>query len=124
MVLHQSPCFGCHTQRDLKTGAFIGPDYGGGFVFAPDAFTNGYSFVSPNLTPHKGTGIISEWTEEMFLERFRSGRTQQYSPMPWGAYSRMEEVELRAVYKYLRSLDPVEKLVARTVYEPGEEILE
>ena len=28
--------------------------------------------------------------------------------MPWGAYARMNDGDLRSVYRYLRSLPPVE----------------
>ena len=29
--------------------------------------------------------------------------------MPWGAYARMTDDDLRSVYRYLRSLAPVER---------------
>ena len=30
------------------------------------------------------------------------------SPMPWQAYARMDEDDLRAIHRYLRTLPPVE----------------
>ncbi|HXH18563.1 MAG TPA: cytochrome c [Chitinophagales bacterium] len=77
-------CVGCHTERDMKTGAFIGKPFAGGMAFEPDAFSEGKSFMSPNITPHNGTGVIAAWSEEMFISRFRGGRVQKGSPMPWG----------------------------------------
>lgn len=113
-------CVGCHTERDLKTGKFTGPKLAGGFKMPPDPFTQGYSFISPNLTPHKGTGRIAQWDQAAFVNRFRSGRIVEQSPMPWGAFSRMNDVELIAIYKYLNSIDPVENTIAKTTFAPGE----
>jgi len=114
-------CNGCHTERDLKTGEFTGPQLAGGMVMPPDVFTQGFSFVTPNLTPHQ-TGIIKDWTEEVFIQRFKAGRIVPTSPMPWGTFAQMNEVELRALYRYLNSLDPVDNRIEKVIYEPGEEI--
>lgn len=115
-------CIGCHTERDLKSGAFIGPYFAGGMKFEPDGFSKGYAFVSPNLTPDKETGVISEWDEETFIARFQEGRVLNETPMPWGAYSRMDEIELKALYRYFMSLDPIIRKVEKTIYLPGEEL--
>lgn len=112
-------CRGCHTNRDMKTGALIGELFAGGMIFN-DQFTKGYTFVSPNLTPHP-TGIINEWTEEDFIQRFRAGRVYENSPMPWGAFSRMHEDDLRAIYRYLRSLDGKDNEIIKVAYSPDEE---
>ena len=44
--------------------------------------------------------------------------------MPWGMYSRMNEIDFKALYRYLHSLEPVEFKVEKTVYSPGEEMPE
>lgn len=101
-------CRGCHTKRDLMTGGYIGEDYAGGMVFnetTPEG-EEGW-FVTPNLTPDEETGRIATWSKELFIERFRQGQVFPGTPMPWGPYSRMTDVELTAIYKYLQSLDPV-----------------
>jgi hypothetical protein len=115
-------CVGCHTDRDLKTGAFTGKPFAGGFVMPPDVFSKGYTFVTPNLTPDKETGILSQWSEQGFINRFRSGRVHPTSPMPWGCFSRMNDVELKALYRYLTSLEPVSKRIEKTSYAPGEKL--
>jgi mono/diheme cytochrome c family protein len=115
-------CAGCHTERDLKSGEFIGEKFAGGMQFPPDNLSQGYSFVSPNITMDKSSGVIASWTEKSFIARFRSGRVHKTSPMPWGSYSRMDEIELKALWRYLSSLDPVQREVAQTVFEPGEQI--
>ncbi len=115
-------CRGCHTARDLKTGAFIGEPYAGGMVFGPDASTQGKVLISPNLTPDPETGIMAHWSEEAFVHRFRSGRIHQESPMPWGAFARSDEEELKAVYRYISGLEPVHNKIEKTIYEEGEEL--
>ena len=117
-------CVGCHTERDLKTGKFTGPAFAGGFNMEADKFTKGFSFVTPNLTPDAETGVITNWSEAAFINRFRSGRTQEGSPMAWGAFSRMNEVDLKAIYRYLKSLKPINNKIEKTVYAPGEKLPE
>ncbi|NQV49601.1 MAG: hypothetical protein HQ507_03850 [Candidatus Marinimicrobia bacterium] len=115
-------CFGCHTARSLKTGEFYGQPFAGGTLFPADPMSHGYSFVAPNLAPHKTGGIIALWDESTFVNRFRAGRVRIGSPMPWGAFSRLDEVELKALYRYLQSIDPVPGKVEKTVYAPGESL--
>ena len=105
-------CRGCHTDRDMMTGAFIGPEYAGNFkmeVFDMDngKIMPGKHLVSQNLTPDPETGRIVDWTQEQFIQRFRIGGVIPGSPMPWGPFSRMSDTELIALYKFLRTLEPV-----------------
>ena len=115
-------CTGCHTNRDLKTGAFTGEPLAGGFLMPADEFSEGFTFVTPNLTPDKETGRITNWSETAFINRFRGGRSLRTSPMPWGVFSRMDDVELKALYRYLHSLPPVHKKVEKTFYAPDEKV--
>lgn len=113
-------CYGCHTDRDLMTGAFTGKEVAGGLFFEPDAFSQGWAFHVPNLTHHP-SGIMYEWNEDAFVARLKAGRVHQGSPMPWGAISRMDEDDMRAVYRYLHAVEPVENVIEKTAYAPGEE---
>jgi mono/diheme cytochrome c family protein len=113
-------CLGCHTELDILSGQFTKPLYSGGFHFEPDEFTEGKSFVSPNITPHPKTGIMAHWTVENFIDRFRSGRIHKGSPMPWGSYTRMDSTDLISIFKFLQSLEPIENKVKKTVYLLGE----
>ena len=115
-------CVGCHTPMDPKTGAPIGEPYSGGQLFPPDNFSQGFAFVAPNITPDLNTGIASSWSEKAFITRFKGGRIQKTSPMPWGFYSRMTELELKALYRYLLSLEPVENKIDKIVIPPGESL--
>ncbi len=117
---HVANCVGCHTERDLKTGAFIGEEFAGGFYMPADEFSKGYSFVSPNLTPDPETGLITSWDQATFVTRFHKGRVHAGSPMPWGAFSRMDDVEIIALYKFLHALPPVSRKIEKIVFQPGE----
>lgn len=113
-------CMGCHTEMDLMTGEFVGKPFSGGFYFEPDAYSQGYHFVSPNLTPDKTTGIVSSWDEATFTKRLKAGRIHKGSPMPWEAFANMDSTDLSAIYQYLQSLEPVARKIPQIVYEPGE----
>jgi mono/diheme cytochrome c family protein len=97
-------CVGCHTQRDLRTGAFTGPALGGGMVIESHGAPK-QRFVTPNLTPDPATGRIIRWSEDAFVQRFRGAQASP-SPMPWSSFARMSESDLRALYRYLRSVPP------------------
>lgn len=113
-------CRFCHTEFDMNSGKQTGPDFAGGGLFPPDNLSGGYGFISPNITPDASTGVLAGWTEKMFTDRFRAGRLIKGSPMPWGSFSRMNEVDLKALYRYLKTLEPKEFKVSKTVYAPGE----
>lgn len=100
-------CTGCHTNRSPLDGSAIGPEFAGGSVM-PDETDPAKVFVTPNLTPDPKTGRITSWTEDQFVARFRAGRVYEGSHMPWAAFARMSDADLRAIYRYLRSLPPVE----------------
>lgn len=117
-------CVGCHTNRDLKTGNFIGEPFAGGFAFGPDAMSKNKTFVSPNLTPDPNTGLMTEWSERTFVDRFKRGKVHDGTPMPWGSFAHMNDLELKALFRYLQSLKPVSNKVEKTVYAVGEQIAE
>jgi mono/diheme cytochrome c family protein len=99
-------CAGCHSPRNLSDGSYTGPRFSGGVMEVEGDPTHFFSV--PNLTPDPRTGSIASWTEEQFLARFAVGRVYQGSHMPWDAYKRMSDDDLRAIYRYLMSLEPVE----------------
>jgi mono/diheme cytochrome c family protein len=65
---------------------------------------------APNLTWGEGSALPS-WDEAGFIQTMRTGKTpggihlrSQY--MPWKSFRHMNDDELRAVWEYLRSLQP------------------
>ena len=100
-------CAYCHTTVETAPALDRGerPPLVGGFVFA---------------IPVAATGRIAMWTEEQFLARFRRGRLLPGTPMPWNAFARMSDDDLRAIYRYLRTLSPVRRETGPSLRsEPG-----
>jgi len=108
LVYHASACAGCHMPRDFNTGQYdFTRPFAGGLAPFPE---EGFSTTGSNLTPDPATGIGS-WTEEQFMAAMRTGTrpdgTVMLPFMPWPSYSHWEEDDLRAVWLYLRSLEPI-----------------
>jgi mono/diheme cytochrome c family protein len=91
-------CVACHTKMDMRTGEKIGPLFGGGNEIE--------GFVTPNLTPDARWGWIASWPEEVFVARMHMGRQRAGSPMPWDSFRNLSEGDLRAIYRYLRTVAP------------------
>jgi mono/diheme cytochrome c family protein len=107
-------CAGCHSPRNMMSGAYEGPRFSGGNPSPSDRDPN-VLLAPPNLTPHEGTGHITQWSEDQFLVRFRAGNLIPETIMPWAAYGRMTDDDIRAIYRYLRTLEPVERDPGPTV---------
>jgi mono/diheme cytochrome c family protein len=97
LALNLANCNGCHTKRDLS-GTFTGEPFAGGGDID--------GFITPNLTTDPESRIAG-WTQQNFIDRFRMGKLIKKSPMPWNSYKRMTDDELKAIYKYLKTLKPV-----------------
>ena len=91
-------CKGCHTERNMMTGGFVGEPYAGGMKLE--------GLVTPNLTTDS-TSRIFGWSKKNFIERFRMGRLNPQSHMPWSSFKRMSDEELTAIYNFLQTLKPV-----------------
>lgn len=97
-------CAECHTKRNRIDGSFAGQRFAGGMEFdVNDDPTK--IIVSPNLTPSK-TGRITSWSEEQFVGRFGAGVGIPHTHMPWRQFQRMSETDVRAIYRFLRTLPP------------------
>jgi len=108
-----SSCVACHTDRG-GDGALVGPRFSGGQRMDV-ALDPTKVFVTPNLTPDPATSPIGQWTEDVFIARFRRGELFAGTPMPWGAFGRMTDEDLRSVFRYLRSLPPTSKVTGPPV---------
>lgn len=108
LAYHASTCVGCHTPRNPNNGQFdlTRPFSGGLFPFPEEGFTT----TGSNLTPDPETGI-GNWTEDQFITAMRTGLRPDGTViipfMPWPAYNRWSTDDLRAVWLYLRTLEPV-----------------
>jgi mono/diheme cytochrome c family protein len=106
LVNNVAGCAGCHTQRDMLDGSYTGPRLAGGSPMPLDSDPT-LALVPPNLTADPTTGHIYDWTTEQFVARFRAGRLQEGSHMPWPQFARMSDADLKAIHLYLRSLPAV-----------------
>lgn len=75
----------------------------------------GTSFAA-NLTPDE-TGI-GNWSIEQFTKAMREGKYKGQEngrtllpPMPWVGYKELKDNEILAIYKYLKSIKPIENIV-------------
>jgi hypothetical protein len=85
----------------------------------------GVSFTA-NLTPDEETGL-GKWTEEMFIATMRTGKHQGKGrpvlpPMPVQMLAALEDDDIRALFAYLQSLEPVHNRVPAPI-DPPEEAL-
>ena len=108
LALSVGNCAGCHTNRG-KTGEFIGSQFAGGYQMPGKTGT----FGTPNLTPDPETGAIAHWSVSDFIKRFRQGAVFPDSPMPWKSFGAMTDNDLKALYYFLQSLEPVKNTVPR-----------
>ncbi len=114
-----SACADCHTQR-VKGEPLPGMRLAGGFEFN---LPGGDIVRSGNLTPSHETGI-GLWTEEVFLGKFKLyrdslARNKPVNPhelntiMPWTMYAGMTDGDLKSIFRYLKTVDPVENKVEK-----------
>jgi hypothetical protein len=118
-------CNGCHTE-DLSPyvpggNPFLGEDE----EIDPEKYLVGGSefgpFVSRNLRPNAETGRPARLTFEQFRTVLRTGADLKQRPphvpgpgpendllqvMPWPNFRNMTDIEIRAIYEYLRALPP------------------
>lgn len=116
IVNAESACASCHTHPHFLAGGnpFLGePErintvnfLAGGEVFGP--------FVSTNLTPDP-QGRPGGLSFEQFEAVMRTGLTNRHPPfgpfvqvMPWPDYKDMSDLEMKAIYEYLRAVPPAQ----------------
>jgi len=112
LAQHAGLCADCHTPR---RGPQSKPDKRR--LFAGDAHPSKDFPANPaNLTPDSATGI-GRWSEEDFLRTIRTGvdpKGDTLHPfMPWHENRRMTDDDLRAIYRFLRTLPPTTNAVPR-----------
>ena len=115
-VMNSAACMDCHTP--MEKGQFVMPKFmAGGRVFDMPTF----KVTSPNITPDSITGI-GTWTEEMFLDKFknyRNGAAYKTNPgklnsmMPWVMYAGMDDFDIKAIYRYLRTIPAVNNKIEK-----------
>jgi mono/diheme cytochrome c family protein len=109
-LVRMGGCFDCHTPLE-KGQPMPGLEFAGGFTLKHP----GGEVAAANITPH-ATGI-SYYDENLFLDMIRTGhvRARTLNPiMPWVVYRGMTDEDLKALFAYLRTLNPVNHAVDNT----------
>ncbi len=110
IVNAQGGCNDCHTHPSYAEGG--NPHLGQPEVINAEQYLTGGTqfgpFTSPNLTPD-ADGRPAGLTLEEFKTLIRTGRAQDGSNrilqvMPWPVYGKMTDLDLRAIYEYLRAI--------------------
>jgi hypothetical protein len=84
----------------------VGPHLGGATM--SDNFNPKRTWAPPNLTSDPKTGRLAALTEDDFVARMHAGRLFAGSPMPWQQFRNIHEEDLRAIYRYLKTVPAVE----------------
>ena len=109
---HVGLCADCHTPR---TGIRSMPDRSRLFAGTNNP-PKDFPANPSNLTPDTATGI-GQWGEADFLQALRMGvgrsGAQMHPFMPWRQIRRMTDDDLRAIYRYLRTVPPNRNEVRR-----------
>ena len=102
---HVALCADCHTPRG---GLQARPKMDK--LFAGDASPSSFQANPSNLTPDPETGI-GKWSEVDFIRSIRTGTDPEghkLDPfMPFQYLRRMTDDDLRAIYRYLRTVKPI-----------------
>ena len=109
-------CGNCHTPQGPQ-GPLAGKELAGGVPFDGEPAFTAYS---PNITPHKTTGI-GGWTDAQLVTAIREGRRPDGTligpPMPIGLYRGLSDRDVNAVVAYLRSVPAVDAKAPRSQYK-------
>lgn len=111
-LVNMAGCNDCHSPK--KFGDVLDKEklLSGGIEFPMP--TGGYTH-SANLTPDESG--LGPWSEEAFVAKFKSyndaGMIQKIEPgmysslMPWYAFRKMTDRDLKSIYAYLRTIKPI-----------------
>lgn len=111
--------FGGHLANSPKAKVNTSVMKDGWILFGMDLTTSvgpwGQSY-SANISSD-ATGI-GNWTEEQFIRALREGKSKGLKegrpllpPMPWFVYKNMSDIDIKAIFAYLKTTKPVENRV-------------
>ena len=95
-------CLGCHTAKG-------GVPFAGGRRLSTAFGT----FVTPNITPDKETGI-GYWTEEDFWLAMHEGKSRDgrmlYPAFPYTEFTKVSRADVKSIFQYLQSIAAVSQV--------------
>lgn len=108
-IVNTSACVDCHTHPSYLSDPFSGQAE---LINAQQYMTGGRQFgpiTAPNLTPD-ASGKPAGLTRAQFIQTLRTGHNPNDPPgqilqvMPWPSYGKKTDLDLTAMYEYLRAL--------------------
>ena len=112
-LYHVAGCVGCHSPP------FTNATHLGGDRDLPTIFGR---FYAPNISPHDDYGI-GGWSEADFFRAMRHGISpngRAYWPtFPYMAYTKMSDEDIRALWVYIQSQEPVTTKPRRNEINPN-----
>jgi hypothetical protein len=108
-VVNTSGCVDCHTHPSYLSDPFLGQPE---LINAQQFMTGGRQFgpfTAPNLTPD-ASGKPAGLTRAQFIQTLRTGHNphdpagQILQVMPWPSYGKKTDLDLTAIYEFLRAL--------------------
>jgi len=108
-IVNTSACVDCHTHPSYVSDPFLGQPE---LINAQQYMTGGRQFgpiTAPNLTPD-AAGKPAGLTRAQFIETLRTGHNpndpagQILQVMPWPSYGKKTDLDLTAMYEFLRAL--------------------
>ncbi|MCU1384121.1 MAG: hypothetical protein JWL71_2818 [Acidobacteria bacterium] len=109
-LVRMAVCAECHTASDDRGNKLTRLDFAGGFPL-PDA-TAGHTVTSVNIT--RDPSGIPYYDEALFIQTMRTGRVvarKLDDMMPWASYRNLTDDDLKAIFAYLQTVNPVKHLV-------------
>jgi len=111
---HITICMDCHSTRDwtLYSGPIAPQGFGGGGEEFNPALGFPGTFYAPNITPYN----LGKWTDGEILRAVTTGVSKDGRPlfpiMGYHRFGKMDKEDIYSIIAYLRTLDPVEKVVS------------
>lgn len=119
-LINAAGCVECHTPVDDRGTILAGKEFSGGRNFS---FPDGSVLSSANITSDKTSGI-GNWSEDSFVQIFKkygdpTHHLSKVQPgefntiMPWMMYAGMETDDLKAIFAYLKTIQPISNSVTK-----------
>lgn len=106
-------CFHCHSEHDLSVPEYpiVEARKGAGWVLPIPELNN---IAARNITPDQETGI-GTWSDDEIARAIREGvrrdGTALFPLMPYMAYAKMDDEDVKSIVVYLRTIPPVRNVV-------------
>ncbi|MEO8771242.1 MAG: hypothetical protein ABI402_14200 [Ferruginibacter sp.] len=120
IACYQYECYSCHSKDFAKNNYLVPEKSPGYFAGGNKMYTlEGKEIYSLNITMDKTNGI-GNWTENQFVAAVKSGQLPNGGPVlhyPMQPYSNLSDLEVKAIYAYLKTIPTLDHKVVRKLTE-------